>query len=280
MTFRPLLVALFCLSSTLAAAQTAQVDRPRPGIAIQLRFDPGVPIEQPDAFTLLRTELYGQYHHGGSGFGAYASIPILSAIPKKAASTTTIGNVEVGGFKTFSFGVASLTLRFGVALPTYRPSTVEQLFTTIGGGFGRLTDVVQVAPYTTAVRLAVSPRIQIPYFFAQIDVGFDVTITESATISLGSRKLDLKGSVGGYFRANLALGARVSIVSLALELVNIANIRSDLDATIAERFLHSLGGTLAVHAPYVHPFFGVYTPLDEGLRGNVIFLSAGIEGVL
>jgi len=253
--------ALILTAPMTATAQYTTMDRMDAGKFAELHFDLILP--DGDDGNVLRTDIYGQITFGSTG--VYFNMPFTQSFPDGADGDSVIGDLELGGFFVIDLPALGLVARAGLLLPTASDATLGELFTNIAGASGRITDLANIGPNHLTLRLSGSPYFDFGLAFARGDLGLDFLVPTGD-----------KGDVEAFLRVNLAAGIGLPLISLAVELANIGNITSD-DGDIGDRFIHTLGITATLNAPFVHPYVGFVTPLDEGARGEVYIVAIGVR---
>lgn len=262
-----LLLAASLLVAPAASAQYATMDRSSDEKMAGVQLDFVIPDKGNGFF--LRTDLYLQATFGGAG--AYLEFPFSTALPDGKDNTTAMGNLEIGGVYNMGFSMLGLALRVGLVLPTASKDDLGKALTNAAANIGRLTDLIQGAPSVFGLRLALSPRFDaLGFLFARADLGVDIYFATG----------DNPNDTLTFFRGNIAVGAGVGIFKAALELVNYGNVGSGSPDGIASKFAHTFAVTLTFSPPIIHPYLAFVTPLDDGARGEVYVISAGIKAAL
>jgi hypothetical protein len=179
--------------------------------------------------TALRFDAHGQYVDPASGFGGYGQFPIgyTNSSAPGSSSSTAVGDLEIGGLfvpHLVSHGFA-FVFRLGIALPTGSTSFSDALrndytyyaFTNAYTFLTRLSDFYLWVPDGISLRSAASALWRSGMFFARVDVGGDVNLSDQDNYTAGK---DLRMNVG----AGVAFGP----VSLTAESTNLYNGRSSV----------------------------------------------------
>lgn len=255
-------VATVLAIASAAHAQFRTMDRQqsRTGAEVQFNF---VGLDDPTIgdVTIMRTDLYGEV--GVFGMGLYGSLPVTRSIDGPGGETTAVGNLELGGVHKMSLtGPIDLVSHIGVTAPTASDSLNDIAINTFGS-FARVGDLFFGSdPDRVSLRGATSPRWQSGPLFLRADVGLDVAIptddrdTEAA------------------FRGNIGAGVDVLMLTLTSEISNVGILTES--GTASERFLHTLSLGATLNTPIAKPHLAYTTPLDDGLRGEIWVVSAGL----
>lgn len=260
---RTLILVVLFLAPLCASAQFATMNRQGSGRHAQLQLDFDVALEDRDAF-YIRTDLYGQATFGA--FGAYLGLPFTTSVPDQSDGVTAIGNLEVGGLYHVGLGIGEVNVYLGLVFPT-APSKLQPAIVNTVGAAIHPNDFIRHIPIDFGLRIGVVPRMSLGVLFGQIDLGLDIVING-----------DLDPSPQLLLNANIGVGVGIGIVSIVAELINHGNLSTDGEFT--SRFIHTFGGGIQVNLPVVTPYFGVYTPLDEGAVGKRLFISVGARASL
>jgi hypothetical protein len=197
-----------------------------------------------------RFEAYFQYVLPFRAIGIYAHMPVSYWSNSNGDDQHGIGNPELGAYY-MPGGKQILIFRGGFTIGTASDS-IGGLFSNGYSQYARLTDVVDLAPKTTAVRLSVSSFLTFAMLFVRGDFGFDF-------------RLSTKGQSDAFMHLNGALGLRVPFVDLTAELVNSGGLNGDDSFT--DRFRHTVAFMLRTRGRnLLH--LGLILPLDGDSRGN------------
>jgi len=255
-------IAAVLTLATSANAQFQTMDRQqsKTGAEVQFSF---VGLDDPTIgdVTLMRTDLYGEVDV--KGVGLYASLPVTRSIDVPGEETTAVGNLEMGGVHQMDLsGPVDLVSHIGVTAPTAGDSLTDVTINTFGS-FARVGDLFFGSdPNLVSLRGATSPRWQSGPVFLRADVGIDVAIptddrdTEAA------------------FRGNIGAGVDVMLLTLTTEISNVGIMTENGSAS--ENFLHTLSLGATLNTPIAKPQLAYTTPLDDGLRGEIWVVSAGL----
>lgn len=248
---RWLFAALGLLLAAPAAAQFTAMDRPERRSLIGGRVD----FAAPDGGTALRGEIYGQGYI--RGVGVYGHLPMAHFAPDGGDDQSALGNLELGLFGTTAALGGNVIVRGGLALGT-SDADAEAAIALGTNQWARLTDRVNHLPDTTALRLSVSPRFGGGRFFAQADLGADLTFPpdeqESALL----------------MRANLALGLRAGPVKVTGEFINISRV-DGLEKEDGDAFYNLFVAAVRHGMLYA----ALTVPLDEDV--DFLVVGAGLE---
>lgn len=247
-----LLALAALLLSAPAAAQFTAMDRPEYRSLIGGRID----YAAPDPGTALRAEIYGQGFI--NGVGVYGHLPVTHFAPDGGGDDqSAIGNLEIGIFGRLRALGGNTVVRGGLALGT-SDGDAESAIALGANQWARITDRVNHLPDTTSLRGSISPRFGGGRFFAQADLGLDLTFppdeAESALL----------------IRANLALGVRAGPVRLTGEFINISrvdNFEEEGDDAFYNTFVASVRHGMLYAALTV--------PLDDEF--DFLVVGAGLE---
>lgn len=272
MTRFALALALLATSS-VATAQYVSLDRQAKSRRVGLRLDFGFPKDTGNDVTkddvYFRTELYGQF--AAAGWGGYISVPFMKDIgssPIATSTDSTLGNIEVGGYKLMGAGPVDLVARIGLSLPTARSST-SAFFS-----YGRLTDLLNSQPDIFGLRLSLSPDIHMGIAFLRADIGADLVFDRKADDDPNRQ------SFATQLRANVGAGVNLGLFALTAEIVNSIQLTSG-DLLAASRSAHTLALSTWANLPIVKPYMAFTFPLDEQNRAAYGFaFTLGVEGVI
>jgi hypothetical protein len=228
---------------------------------IQVGFDKLDQVDIDDGF-FMRFEPHVQYVVPGRGAGFYAQVPITHVFVSSGTDTTAMGNLDVGGFFLPLGGPAAI-LRAGLVLPT-APASGDGMFANMITAYERMTDLMDVAPNYTALRLSASTLQSADALFFRGDVGIDFAVDKPT------------GARGTFLRANAAVGARAPGVDFSLELVNLGYL--DGGGSYSRRFRHNLAFALRSRGAN-QVYAGMVFPLDGDARGEIWIMSAGYQFV-
>jgi hypothetical protein len=213
---------------------------------------------------LARTSLLGQYVLP-SGIGGYVGIAGSAQLfgEDSAFDFESLGSLQGGALYQRSLtDEIAIALRLGVIAPTGGEG-VGNLGYLASTAFSRPADLATGVSDTTWLRLGVSPTVNDGLLFLRADIGLDIPVLETEGV-------DMLGHL------NLGAGIALDKLSLAAELQNLATFQEAAD----ERFMHSAALSASYHAGVVTPFAAVSTPLDDGPRGDVLTVLAGVRANL
>ena len=241
-------LAVVACGARPAAAQFTAMDRPEYRALIGGRIDNAA----PDGGTSLRGEIYGQGFI--RGVGVYGHLPMAHFAPDGGDDQSALGNLELGVFgKTAALG-GNVILRGGFVVPT-SDGDAEAAIALGQSKWARITDRVNHMPDTSALRASISPRFGGGRFFAQADLGADLTFppgeVESAIL----------------WRANVALGLRAGPVKVTGEFINISRV-DGLEKEDGDAFYNTFVASVRHGLLYA----ALTVPLDE----DVDFLAVGV----
>ena len=263
------LVCLPLFASLTASAdeihETATLDRAsgETGAGADLSF-----VSDFDEGFVSRLDLHGQWMHE-SGFGAYGQLAVSRAFLDDNGLTEkiddiAISNLEIGGqFKRSLSKELTLVGHLGLTLPT-SSNDIEPFFTNIISSQRRFNDLVNAIPDLTAIRLGVSPTWTRGALFARADLGVDVVVDS-----------DLMETPDPIGHANLAVGMKSGKLSGAVEMVTMfqtGDVSDDED-----RFQHTAALSLRYDAGQFSPSLAIVSPLDDGSRGELLTVGAGVS---
>lgn len=219
-----------------------------------------------------RLDLHGQWMHA-SGFGAYGQLAVsraflddneLTPLTGKI-DTISLSNLEVGGqYRRALSGELAVVAHAGLLLPTAQ-NEFGAVLTNVISAQRRMTDLASAIPDLTALRLGVSPTWQRGAVFARADLGLDVVLDAG----------DAMESPDPVAHANLAIGARHGKLSGAAELVTVMTTGEVAEGS--DRFVHTAAVSLRYDAGRFAPNLAIVTPLDDGGRGEVLAVGAGVS---
>jgi hypothetical protein len=216
--------------------------------------------------TAWRFDLHGQYVDPNTGFGGYASIPFTLATGG-GDSNTGGGDLEVGGFfipKLATPGF-SIVIRAGLTLPTASRDEGSSLVNSIVGAGSRPSDLYQMIPRGTSLRLSLSPIVRSGNVFARADIGID-------------KNLDADGNaeIDAFLRLNAAVGIDLGNAAIMAELVNIHTF-----GNVQDSWIDQLSFATRLRMPTVEPYAALGFPLNRATRSDIdAALTVGIEGKL
>lgn len=244
-------VLLSILLATPAAARFTAMDRPDFSPMIGGRLD----YAAPQGGTALRGEIYGQGFI--RGIGVYGHLPLAHFAPDGGDDQSAIGNLEIGIFGRFRALGGNTVVRGGLALGT-SDGDAEAAIALGANQWARITDRANHLPDTTSLRGSISPRFGGGRFFAQADLGVDLTFPpdeqESALL----------------IRANIGLGVRAGPVQVTGEFVNVSRI-DGLEKEDGDAFYNNFVASVR-HGML---FAALTVPLDEDV--DFLVVGAGLE---
>jgi hypothetical protein len=215
--------------------------------------------------TAWRFDLHGQYIDPNSGFGGYAAIPFTLATGN-GDSNTGAGDLEVGGFfipklATRNF---SIVIRAGLTLPTASRDE-DALLNAVVGAASRPTDLYEMIPRGTSLRLSLSPIMRSGNLFARADIGIDKNLdADSGT------------NVDAFLRLNAAAGVDLGNAAIMAELVNVHTFGNAQDSWIDQFSLAT-----RLRTPTIQPYAALGFPLNRTTRNDIdAALTVGVEGNL
>jgi hypothetical protein len=211
-----------------------------------------------ESVTPLRADLFGQYADP-SGWGGYAALA-ASTVRADSDSGSAIGSVELGGFYRLRRSNVELTFRGGLTLPT-ADDALDGFAVNFITAWTRLTDLVDVLPESSWLRLALSPTWRTGSHFFRVDGGVDVPVWT-----------DDGADFDPFIRLNAAGGLLAGPWALTGELVTLVHTTDD------ETAMHTFAVGLAGTHPRVRPSLTVILPLDDSARRLYEFiLAAGLQ---
>ncbi len=221
---------------------------------------------------IARTNLLGQYV-GDHGFGGYAGIDAIMALfddeSRSFGDYEAIGNLQLGAIyqRTLS-PTLDIGARVGVILPTSSDAGFEPLVHMAYTGVARPSDLATAVPDATWLRLGLSPTFHRGAFIARADVGLDVAVRDDHDVP-----------VLGHL--NLGVGVQSGPITATAELQTVADLGGgdeDVhdDGGLSQRLAHTGGLAVRYHAAHVAPFLALSSPLDDGSRGEVLTVTAGL----
>jgi len=214
---------------------------------------------------LMRYEPYGQYVLPGGAVGLYGQVPISHTFNSNGPDSGGLANIDIGGF-FMPMHNQDLILRGGLILATGPGTGNTDAVSNIVANYERMTDLLQVAPGFTTIRLSASTLQQKDMLFFRADVGFDLAVDKPAA-----------ATTNVYFRGNAALGIRATGVDVTLELVNIAAVNGTVrSGSLADRFFHTAGFSLRTQGENQFHIGSVF-PLDSDARGQIWIISVGYQ---
>jgi hypothetical protein len=272
--------ALISFGPSLAAAQTFSTDRMRNQTELGVRMDFGFPRDEGRDVTtdetFFRTEIHGQFAVGG--WGGYVSLPLarnmVSGPSLEGEEVTTLGNLELGGFKSLEFGAMDLIVRFGVALPT-SDDTMRGFSTNAFSNFGRVTDHINTQPNIFGIRLSASPMFSAGVFFIKADLGFDMLWDTAGQDAGETAEAVFHDDFQSFFRGNVSMGANIGIVTLAIESVNMMTLADSsfaFGAAALDKSIHTVTAGVWANLGYISPYLAATVPVDELSRDNYGFV--------
>lgn len=244
---------LSILLATPAAARFTAMDRPDFTPLIGGRIDYAAP---PNA-TALRGEIYGQGFI--RGVGVYGHLPLAHYAPE-GDDQNAIGNLELGLFGRFRALGGNTVVRGGLALGT-SDGDAEAATALFHNQWARITDRANHLPDTTTLRGSISPRFGGGRFFAQADLGVDLTFPPEDAPDDESALL---------IRANIGLGMRAGPVRLTGEFVNISRI-DGLEKDDGDAFFNVFVASVRHGMLYA----ALTVPLDDDV--DYLVVGAGLE---
>jgi len=205
---------------------------------------------------LFRSSILVQYV-ALNGFGGYAGISTSMLLPERdSGGDLDIGNLELGGLFRHALSPGfDLGLRVGFVVPTASGNDggFLQLAST---AIARPADLVTASPATTTwLRLGVSPTYHRGPVFLRTDLGVDVPVS---------------GAQQANPIEHINLGAGIEHEGFA--------VTAELQAifTTNGEFFKVAGLSARYLGNPVSPYVAVSTPLEDGLRGNVVTVATGL----
>jgi hypothetical protein len=267
--FLPAASALFA-TSAFAESPAAFTAIDGSGDGSCVRAD--VAVSFADGATFARSTILGQYI-GAAGIGGYAGIAATLAVADDSdRSFESLGNLQLGAIIQRPMGPAlDLAVRAGLVLPTATAQEFDGVAQIMAATAARPSDVVTTYPEATWLRLGVSPTFHRGAFFARADAGLDIAI-------LGTDRV----GVGAVGHVDLGVGLRKRSLSATAELQNMIELGVDRGdgSSLSDRSVHTAGISLRYHAPWVEPFVALSSPLDDGRRGALATITAGVAAPL
>ncbi|HEX7704289.1 MAG TPA: hypothetical protein VF403_26285 [Kofleriaceae bacterium] len=216
--------------------------------------------------TAWRFDLHGQYFDPNNGFGGYAAIPFTLATGS-GDSVTGGGDLEVGGFYIPKLATPnfSIVIRAGLTLPTASRDTDSALVNSAVAEGSRPTDLYEMIPRGTSLRLSLSPIVRSGNLFARADIGIDKNLDADAGTN-----------VDAFLRLNAAVGVDLDNAAIMAELVNVHTFGNAQDSWIDQLSLAT-----RLRTPTVQPYAALGFPLNRAVRDNIdAALTVGVEGNL
>lgn len=237
----------------------ALMDNTGDGSKINLDVAAIIPTEHPDG-ALFRFGFLGQYV-GPSGFGGYAGISASNLFPADPAVGPGVGDAELGGLFQHALGREfDLGIRVGLAFPLANQAD------------GRLADlastlVTRPADLATTLdaswlRLGISPTYHHGSAFLRADLGVDVPLFNAQGIP-----------PIGHLNLGAGMGGNGVIATAEMQTVFTSDQGSD------RKDFHSYstaGLSVRYQGQQLSPYVMFSTPLEDGLRGNVVTATAGL----
>jgi len=232
----------------------ALMDNTGDGSKINLDVTANIPTNGTDNGVPFRSSLLGQYV-AASGFGGYAGISASAlAFDHGSENHVGIGDFELGGLyqhalsSDFAIGV-----RAGLTFPTASQNLALHAGNTL---IARPADLATAASNAAWLRLGVSPTYHRGPVFLRTDLGVDVAFIDDArdTPTLG--------------HINFGAGIEHKGFAATAELQTIFT-------TKGESF-QVAGLSARYQGKWLSPYVAVSSPLDDGIRGNVVTTTAGL----
>jgi hypothetical protein len=215
--------------------------------------------------TAWRFDLHGQYVDPNTGFGGYASVPFTLATGN-GDSNTGGGDLEVGGFfipKLATPGF-SIVIRAGLTLPTGSRDDGGLVNAIVGVG-SRPTDLYQMIPRGTSLRVSLSPIVRSGNLFARADIGIDRNLDA-----------DRGANVDAFLRLNAAAGVDLGNAAIMAELVNVHTF-----GDVQDSWIDQISLATRLRMPTVEPYAALGFPLNRQTRNEIdAALTVGVEGRL
>jgi hypothetical protein len=218
-----------------------------------------------DDITVLRFEGHGHYV-SPSGLGGYGAMQISYGW-NDDESGTGIADAELGMLYVRRMNPSTeLVFRAGLTLPTGNgDDDVNDLLVNVFGATARITDTIQAIPEGVTLRLAASPVFKQGQFFARLDGGLDINISNA-----GPNEPD------PVLRINLGAGVDLGAAAITGEIANLISTDGDLDDQTSSSFALAVRGK----AGGVQPYAGVVLPLGDEYEGVDFVLTAGVDASL
>lgn len=217
--------------------------------------------------TALRFNIYGQYTDTATGLGGYAQLP-LAYVDSNNTSATGIGGAELGGIYTARTGDdMRLVLHAGVVLPT-ASSDENNSAANLVSILARLNDYSLLVPDALTVRLGGALVIRSGQFFARIEAGADINVSNKESERVPTI-VHLSGGVG------------IDTGSLALTLETSNSFVNTDGGTLAQKTIDSVAFAASFRAGQVRPYAALVVGLDDDARmfGDLI-VTAGVSARL
>ena len=253
---KPLVTAFaLLLASTAAHADPAFLTTDRfddtPTVGASLVY---VNVDQPGTGA-QRLELFGHYLAstplgGFGGYGAIGASRVTAETGSGSESTTTLGNLEVGGLWRVKGVPWPWYFRVGYVLQTSGDDLADQFANTLTG-YARFTDLVQATSDTAWLRASTSATHRRGKAFYRVDLGIDWPAAG-----------DGKSRRHHYMRLNLAGGYDAGNTALLAELITRFTFADVADNE--PRFSHTvaLGGRYLA-AGRLRPSLALVLPIDD-----------------
>lgn len=206
-------------------------------------------------FALLHPRIFMQ-HVAASGLGAYAGMGASLVVGDGGTNEAGLGNLDIGGlYQRVLSDQFAIGVRAGAILDT---GTGDTRVNTTATALARPGDLATAAPGNW-IRLAVSPTYHQGIGFARLDAGVDIAVDSDLHID----RIE---------HANIGAGFGADRWSFTAELggVRVSN-ESDSETLVVA------GLAARYHNDQVSPCVMVSGPLNNGLAGDVITLTVGIN---
>ena len=205
----------------------------------------------------FKTDVFFQAY-SDSGGGLYGSVPLSAAFVSEGDGDAIfgVGNIELGGAYAKRNGQVAFVLRGGLTAPI-ASSGPDGLAANLINVFGRVSDLVLIAPEISFARISASGIMLLDPAFARVDIGFDVPVWDTDDV----------GDANTITHATLGIGivSQPSGTSFTAELSTVSG-SGDSFSTLALGVGFS-GGT----------YVSLVSPLDDGPRGQVLVVKLGFR---
>jgi hypothetical protein len=210
--------------------------------------------EQVQIDPSLRFGLLGQYV-AASGFGGYVGASVFKTMSDDGHGAGRFGDLELGGLYHYALSRdMDLGIRLGLDLPLTSDRAIGPLLATV---LERPADVVTAVPDTTWLRLGISPTYHGGLLFLRTDLGVDVPIGDS-------RASD------PVVHTNFGVGIENHGATATVELQNVFETGDQFAA------LQSVGLSMRYQGKWISPYVSASTPLNGGIFGEIVTISAGV----
>jgi hypothetical protein len=229
----------------------------------------------PD-ITLTRFDAHAQFVNPATRFGSYVNVPIALATGSMMQDTLVLGNIEAGGLYVLEMSPnVGLALHAGLTLPTAPAMDDGDWLFGAAAGSMRPSDMYQVLPKSSSMRMGISPLIRDGQFFARLDLGFDANLYLPGADDNAHPAIHADAAVGfDLGTLNASVMGEVSTLYIFSEQDTSNNTEMSSNPSVAAVSVRG-------HSGSVQPYGGFVLPLEKSMRDVLDgALVVGLDGTL